>query len=135
MIWKEKYKIGVPEVDAQHKELFQRLNAFIELIHSDQDMKEKKKELFKTLEFMQEYVVVHFDSEEKVQQKYDFPEYEEHHQIHEEFKNEIKEFARDFSKNEEDEDLAMVFSGRLLTWLIKHVTGDDQKLADHINNI
>ena len=133
MIWKEEYKIGVPEFDAQHKELFHRLNSFIELIHSEGSMEEKKEELFETLEFMQEYVVIHFDSEEKIQQKYDFPHYEEHRKIHEQFKAEIEEFAEDFTENEEDEDLVMVFSGRLLTWLIKHVTGDDQKIAEHID--
>jgi two-component system response regulator ResD len=29
MIWKEKYKIGVPQIDAQHEELFSRVKVFL----------------------------------------------------------------------------------------------------------
>ncbi len=133
MIWKEKYCIGVESVDKQHEELFKRFNSFLQLVRSDKKMEDKINEIEKTLNFMGEYVVTHFDSEEAVQQKYNYPEYERHHQIHEDFKNDIAEFASKFEKDKYNEDLIMEFSGRLLTWLINHVTGEDQKISKHIN--
>ncbi len=132
MIWKDSYKIGVKKVDKQHKELFKRLNSFIEVVRSDQDMEDKIDEINRTLDFMAEYVVVHFDSEEEVQKKYNYPNYEEHHRIHEEFKADIREFKEEFEDDMYNEDLIMEFSGRLLTWLINHVTGEDQNITEYV---
>ena len=109
-----------------------RLNSFLKVVRSDEKMENKVEEINKTLEFMGEYVVIHFDSEEKVQQKYNYPDYEEHHQIHEDFKNEVKEFKEQFQNDKYNEELIMEFSGRLLTWLINHVTGEDQNIAEYV---
>lgn len=136
MIWQESYKIGVEEVDKQHKELFKRLNEFIQTVRSNESNQEEKKQKVKnTLEFMGDYVDEHFSDEEELQKKYNYPHYEKHHEIHEKFKAEIREFAEEFSENEYDEDFAMEFSGRLLTWLINHVADTDQKIGEHINKV
>lgn len=135
MIWKDEYKIGVEAVDRQHQELFERLNSFIKSVRSDRDLDSKKAEVAETLEFMGKYVDVHFTSEEKLQQEYDFPGYPEHHQIHEHFKQEIQKFQKEYQENEYDEEFVMEFSGRLLTWLINHVTDTDQKIGEHINRV
>ncbi len=132
MLWKDSYKLGVEAVDRQHEELFKRLHKFLQVVRGDADKATRQEEIEKTLTFMGEYVVTHFDSEEAIQKKYNYPKRKEHHQIHEEFKTEVGEFAEEFSKNPNDDDLLQEFSGRLLTWLISHVTGEDQKLADYI---
>lgn len=134
MIWKEEYKIGVELVDEQHKELFKRLGDFIQTVRSDKEKAEKKDEVEKTLNFMGEYVVTHFDAEEALQKKFDYPDFENHHQIHEDFKAEVAEFQEKYQQNEYDEDFVMEFSGRLLTWLINHVASTDQDIGEHINS-
>ena len=133
MIWKDEYKIGVELVDKQHKELFRRLGDFIQNVRSDKEKAEKKKEVEKTLNFMGEYVATHFDAEEALQKKYNYPDFENHHQIHEDFKKEIAEFQQKYQEKEYDEDFVMEFSGRLLTWLINHVATTDQNIGEHIN--
>ena len=135
MIWRDDYKIGVELVDKQHKELFKRLGNFIKTVRSDREKDVKKEEVEKTLEFMGEYVVTHFDSEEALQKKYNYPDYEEHHEIHENFKQEVFEFQKEYKNNDYNEDFVMEFSGRLLTWLINHVASTDQKIGDYINSI
>lgn len=133
MIWKKKYKIGVDLIDEQHQELFKRLGNFIQTVRSDKERAEKKEEVENTLEFMGEYVTTHFNAEEALQRKYNYPDYENHHQIHENFKSEIAEFQKEYQEKEYDEDFVMQFSGRLLTWLINHVALTDQDLGEHIN--
>jgi hemerythrin len=135
MIWREEYKIGVELVDKQHQELFKRLGDFIQTVRSDKEKLEKKEEVEKTLSFMGEYVVTHFDAEEALQQKYNYPDFEQHHQIHEEFKAEVAEFQKKYSENVYDEDFLLEFSGRLLTWLINHVASTDQDIGEHINSV
>ena len=135
MIWKDDYEIGVELVDKQHKELFKRLGDFIQTVRSDEEKEKKKAEVEKTLNFMGEYVTTHFDAEEALQKRYDYPDFEEHHKIHEDFKAEIAEFQEEYKKNEYDEDFVMEFSGRLLTWLINHVASTDQDIGKHINSV
>ncbi|ADO77416.1 bacteriohemerythrin [Halanaerobium praevalens] len=135
MIWKKEYEIGVELVDKQHQELFKRLGNFIQTVRSDQEKSKKKAEIEKTLNFMGEYVVTHFDAEEALQKKYDYPDYDEHHKIHEDFKAEVAEFQAEYQANKYDDDFVMEFSGRLLTWLINHVASTDQSIGDYINSI
>lgn len=133
VIWKDKYAIGVEVIDRQHKELFERFNKFLKVVRSEQSMEEKIDDIEETFNFMGEYVIAHFQSEEAVQKKYNFPEYERHHQIHENFKKDVMEFKRKFEEDKYNEELIMEFSGRILTWLINHVTGEDQKISKYIN--
>lgn len=135
MIWKEEYKIGVDLIDDQHKELFTRLNSFIKTVRSNEDKEKKAKKVEETLNFMAEYVVEHFNAEEALQRKYKYPAYENHHQIHENFKKEIIEFQNEFKENSYDEDFVMEFSGRLLSWLINHVANTDQDIGAYINQV
>lgn len=135
MIWKDEYKIGVELVDSQHEELFNRLGDFIVTVRSDQEKEEKRKEIEETLNFMGEYVVTHFNAEEALQQKHNYPDYENHHKIHEDFKAEIAEFKEQYKENDYDEDFVLEFSGRLLTWLINHVASTDQDIGEHINSV
>ncbi|GAB6099026.1 hemerythrin family protein [Halanaerocella petrolearia] len=133
MIWKDSLKIGIEEVDQQHKELFKRFNSFLQVVRGKEDKEIKAEKIEETLDFMGEYVVAHFNAEEKFQQKYDYPNYEEHHQVHEEFKGQIREFQEEFKQDKYNEGLIMEFSGRILTWLINHVAEEDQQLAEHID--
>ena len=132
MIWKEKYCIGVELVDRQHRELFERVNCFIKVVRSEQSMEEKLEEIEETFNFMGEYVVAHFQSEEAVQRKYKFPGYERHKKIHDDFRNDVKIFKSKFENDKYNEELIHDFSGRLLTWLINHVTGEDQKISEYV---
>jgi len=135
MMWKEQYRLGVEEVDRQHKELFERLSSFISTVRDDEMEWEKKiPEIKETMSFMQEYVVEHFDSEEEFQQEIGYPGYEEHQEIHERFKSEVAGFADRFEKEGYDQELAQEFSGKLMAWLINHVTGDDQKIKDYLES-
>ena len=133
MIWRDNLKIGVDTIDEQHRELFKRFNDFIQVVRSDDYSQKKKKEkIAETLSFLADYVVTHFDSEEAIQQKHNYPNYEEHHQAHEDFKAKVANFKERFEKEEYNEDLVQEFSGQVLTWLINHVADEDQKIADHI---
>ena len=132
MLWREQSKIGVELVDQQHEELFRRLSAFIDVLRNSTPLEQKMDEIEKTFHFMGEYVQVHFQSEEDLQAKIGYPEFEKHRRIHDSFKQEINAFQEEFYKDKYNEDLIMAFSGRLLTWLINHVTGDDQNIAKYV---
>ncbi|WP_434064305.1 bacteriohemerythrin [Proteinivorax tanatarense] len=132
-MWKDKYKVGVEKVDNQHQELFSRVTDFVSTVRKDGDWEDKLEKVKSTMSFMQEYVVVHFDDEERYMKEINFPEYKEHVKIHEEFKNEVNQFAEKFEKEGFKEDLVQSFAGKLMAWLINHVASHDQKIADYAN--
>ena len=133
MIWQENYKVGVKEIDKQHKELFEILNKLIRVVRDDDEDEEVKREkMIDTLEFMNKYVNKHFSEEERLQAEYDYPDLEEHQEIHRKFEAEIEEFQDEFRKNDYSQEFAKEFSGRLLTWLINHVADTDQKIGEYI---
>ncbi|ACB84230.1 bacteriohemerythrin [Natranaerobius thermophilus] len=134
MLWKDKYKIGVEEIDRQHKELFERVGNFLKVVRSDENWEDKLDTVKETLEFMKEYVVIHFDSEEAFQKKIDFPGYEEHKEIHENFKQEVEEYARRFEEENYNEELVQEFGGKLMAWLINHVAATDQKIGEYVES-
>ncbi|MFW6006585.1 MAG: hypothetical protein ACOC4G_00815 [Bacillota bacterium] len=45
MIWKDSYKIGIKVVDNQHRELFERLNNFLQIVRNDENLENKIDEI------------------------------------------------------------------------------------------
>lgn len=132
MMWKEKYKIGIPLIDEQHKELFDRVEKFVTALRKEGDWQEKLPEIKKTLSFMQNYVVVHFDAEEVYQKKIGYPDLQKHHQIHKEFTDYVMQCAHDFEKEGYPEQAVQQFAGKLLAWLINHVVATDLKMSQYV---
>ncbi|RYD02159.1 hypothetical protein N752_27290 [Desulforamulus aquiferis] len=69
MMWKDKYKIGVPLIDQQHEELFKRVSDFIKTVRQEGIWETKLAKVKENMAFMQEYVVVHFADEEAIKKK------------------------------------------------------------------
>jgi len=132
MMWKEMYRIGVDKVDAQHQELFQRVEDFLLAIKGAGPWEEKLVKVKDTMAFMQDYVVEHFRDEEEYQRAIGYPGYDRHCRTHEEFKAEVNKCAEKFAANGYTEDLAQEFAGKLMTWLIYHVAMDDQKIGQYV---
>jgi len=131
MIWKDQYELGVPMVDAQHKELFKRVDSFLQVLRSEDCWEAKIPKINETLEFMKNYVVEHFRDEEEYQKSIGYPRYEAHKQIHMDMVDYVQEVSRQYEQSNNDENLMQQFGGRLLAWLINHVAAEDQRIADY----
>lgn len=132
MMWKEKYKIGIPVIDEQHQELFSRVADFVQAIRQEGRWEEKTDKVKETMAFLQDYVVTHFNYEEGYQQQLNYPEREQHHQIHEDFKADIRRAAAEFTDGGYHEEAVQKLAGRLLAWLINHVVATDLKMAQYV---
>ncbi|WP_438433354.1 bacteriohemerythrin [Gorillibacterium sp. sgz500922] len=135
MMWKEKYTLGVDLIDAQHMELFERVESFMLVLRSKEPWESKVEKVKETLDFMKEYVVKHFHDEEAYQKKVCYPDCEHHCQVHAQFTAEVGEFVRLFEEQGYQEPLVQKFAGKLLAWLINHVAATDQKIADYVHRL
>ncbi len=131
MLWKDNYELGVPLIDAQHKELFRRVESFLQVLRSEVCWDEKVQKVNDTLEFMKGYVVEHFRDEEEYQRSIGYPGYEAHKQKHTGMVDYVLEFSRQYEQSNNDEQLIQQFGGKLLAWLINHVAAEDQRIADY----
>ncbi len=131
MIWKEKYKIGVSLIDAQHEELFRRVTDFVETLRSPVEWTGKVGKVNETLAFMKDYVVTHFRDEEAYQRKIGYPGLEAHTKIHNDMVRYVADVAAQYEQAGYKEQLMQQFAGKLLAWLINHVAAEDQKIADY----
>jgi len=131
MLWKDQYELGVPVIDAQHKELFRRVDSFLQVLRSEDSWDEKIPRINETLEFMKRYVVEHFRDEEEYQQSINYPGYEAHKQKHDGMVDYVQDVSRQYEQSNKNEELMQQFGGRLLAWLINHVAAEDQRIADY----
>ncbi|QGG48300.1 bacteriohemerythrin [Heliorestis convoluta] len=131
-MWKDKYKIGVAEIDQQHEELFRRVSTFIQTVRKSGTWEEKAENVKETISFMQAYVVDHFNDEESYLEKIGYPDLKKHKEAHEEFKRAVQEYVQRFEQEGYPEEVALEFGGKLMTWLIMHVASMDQKIGRYV---
>ncbi len=131
MLWKDKYELGVPAIDVQHMELFQRVEVFMKVLRSSATWDEKVQKVNETLEFMNAYVIEHFRDEEAYQEKIGYPGREEHKKIHTDMVDYVLAVTEAYERSGYDEQLMQKFAGKLVAWLINHVAAEDQRIASY----
>ena len=131
LAWSEVYELGFERVDEQHRRLFELVRNLVKACTEGYDTKI----LSETLDFLLEYTVQHFKNEEDIMLLYDFPEYEEHRQLHEDFKLLVYEKVREYMENGTSEELSNRINKIIVRWLINHIQGEDKKIADYLRSM
>ncbi|MHC1700074.1 MAG: bacteriohemerythrin [Humidesulfovibrio sp.] len=119
--WDGSLKIGVDALDAQHRYLFEIINAMqgkLALGHA-------REALLDGLDSMRTYARFHFDTEEALLEKHGYPERESHRQTHREFLEALDRL----SGQEASPELAHQALGFLLAWLAGHIQAVDGRYA------
>ena len=126
--WSDNYSIGHELVDSQHKRLFEMVSALVESCMDGRDSEMVKE----TLGFLADYTVRHFSEEEALQLKYDYPEYDKHKQMHEDFKVTVGDLIQDYIKNSSTTELSNNVNKIVVKWLVQHILNEDKKIGTHI---
>ena len=96
-IWSDAlYATKVPEVDAQHRRLFELTNNFYDAFKQLRG----QEELAKLFNELLVYVEEHFALEESLMAKYNFPGYAAHRGLHRELTSLLKDKAERFAAGE-----------------------------------
>jgi hemerythrin len=127
-VWTEEMKVGVEEIDAEHRKLMEVANALHEAIEQGAD----RATLETRLDALVVLTVSHFVHEERLFAKTNYPDREAHAAIHAELKRQIVEIYDRF-KDGESAVLNEGFTRFLKRWLIEHVTNTDRKYGAHLN--
>lgn len=128
-LWKEEYKIGNEKIDAQHKELFFKVEDLLAMAMTG-DEETNRQECLELLDFLISYTIFHFDTEEELQKELNYVSYSQHARMHSEFKNTVRAYQEKVEKDFSKETLKKL-TGTLMTWLVMHVCDCDKKIMNN----
>lgn len=120
--WDEKYCVGAPSVDHEHRELIELINATHDkLLHAESPGA--------VLEFLGEIygrIAAHFALEERLMRKQSYPHYAEHKTDHERLLDEIREIMDDYEDKAYYDEAQL--ARRLHAWFSEHFRDHDARL-------
>ncbi|HWI64443.1 MAG TPA: bacteriohemerythrin [Symbiobacteriaceae bacterium] len=128
--WQESLAIGVAEVDAQHKEIFHRVNGLLTAMQEGRG----RQEVAEVIDFLGKYVVAHFAAEEKVMSQHGFPGYAAHRQKHAAFVADFMELKRELDAHGTSSLLVIQVQRRVVEWLVGHISKEDRQIAEFIRS-
>lgn len=129
--WSDALSVGVPAIDAQHRELVGRVGRVSAAIDR------APAEVAGLLDFLGEYALSHFAAEERLMVLHGYPEPAQaaHRQVHEAFVRAFSGLRYDL--DEQGVTPAMVARIRtwLAGWLLEHIRGMDHALGAWIRSV
>ena len=122
--WNDKYSVGLPIVDEEHKEFIGILNkAIFAKEHND-----NPEEIREVLREMTNYALTHFKTEESYMKVFNYPYYQDHKEEHRDFYIETIVYLDKLIKG--GSQIANEIREYLKWWLINHIQGTDKKFVD-----
>ncbi|RME81738.1 MAG: hemerythrin [Zetaproteobacteria bacterium] len=125
--WTEEYATGDPEIDAQHKQLFQYI-ADLEKHIADQDVSDKYLKRF--LDFLGLYTRTHFCYEEICMRRRNCPVAAKNKEQHEKLVEAYQRFRARFDAEGANRELLEQLHNFLLSWLKNHILRIDTHLRN-----
>ena len=129
--WDDRYLVGIPLVDEQHKELITMTNT---LYRGCLEGDAKAKIYFmQTIHGTVDYVKHHFSAEEKILESVNYPDIGEHKREHEGFIRQIFEQVKSFEGGKKF--VPNDFVRYLKDWILAHIALTDKKYAEYIHHL
>ncbi|WP_058484868.1 bacteriohemerythrin [Defluviitalea phaphyphila] len=128
--WKSEYSLDIPEIDAQHKKLFEIGNRAYELATFN-DGYDHYDEIMSILNELLEYTKYHFSYEEELMEKYNSNELGTQIIEHKFYVKKIQSFSEE--KIDEDQQKAILdILDFLSNWISSHILVSDKKYVPAI---
>ena len=119
--WKDSYKIGDAEVDAQHQHLFELINELV-AVDSMHDLRPLVMQIYK-------YTREHFELEEALMRRVNFPGIDAHIEHHAKLLDRLNLLSMDVGKGHMSRP---AISSLMNDWALRHVTEDDALLSGYL---
>ena len=122
IVWKPSFAIGIPVIDAEHKQLVELCNELYKAIMSNKNS-ERKDVVRIALKECADYVLTHFSNEEKLMQVCGYKDFETHKRTHAEFVKKVLEKSHNFEQ--ETFSSSLEFAKFLYDWILSHIAHTD----------
>jgi len=116
---------GISKIDAQHKELVDRINAITSMGTKSVSDEETKK----TLDLLGAYIVKHFNDEEALQKQSNYPKYDQHRELHKLYIGEFEKLKKEFAQNGHSAKFTLALSNSIINWIVRHIKSVDAEFG------
>lgn len=123
----DELRTGNAEIDAEHTELFEKIN---ELIISCNQGQEKR--IMEALNFLSHYVRTHFSHEEVLQRRNKYPHYQRHKRIHTHLIKAVENIKNEMETDGFSYQLGAKVIVRLGGAILAHILSEDKELAQYL---
>jgi hemerythrin len=113
--WREGFKIGLAQVDAEHRHLFTLVKSL------------SAANVQGTLDDLLDYVVTHFTNEQALMEESGYPDFHQHLALHEQFSAQVADFLS--SSDEWSEERIQDLRKFLNKWLVGHILTHDLRFG------
>ena len=120
--WSPRLSVGIEKIDAQHRELIERVNALVAGLGAQKG----KEALEPTVRFLREYTVLHFTDEARLMKAAGYPKLEAHLALHAGFVKEFDALGVAIARDGATSHLTIKASNLLCDWLRDHIAGADR---------
>lgn len=125
-IWKPEYSVGVDEIDAQHRYLFELWQMLVSIRDQEGNRRSRRQAILSLLD----YIDLHFTTEEAYYREH--PRFADHQRIHREFVARVQGFEQDLENDRLDMHAMVDF---LRDWLIDHIVHTDIRFFNDMRQI
>ncbi|TAF51465.1 MAG: hemerythrin [Oscillatoriales cyanobacterium] len=115
---------GIPDIDAQHKQLIDKMNELIKAIQSNQD----QATIQRIVSSLSSIANLHFGYEETCMNRYRCPIAEKNKMLHSLFTRNFSEIRRELLLSGSSPELKTRIEKDLLDWFGTHIKGIDTQL-------
>lgn len=128
--WTEDLRVGVQEIDNQHKELFVRIDKLIQAMSQGQG----KYELNGVIDFLIKYINTHFRAEEKLMKSAGYPEISTHMAAHATYERSIAKIKAGIEVNGASSVAVIDLHKRAVDWLVNHIGKSDKAFGKYLSS-
>jgi hemerythrin len=128
--WTSALETGHPLIDSQHKELIDKVNRLLDACVQGQ----AAEKVTPLMEFLDAYTKKHFGDEEALQQKSNYPDYENHRNLHATFLKIVAELSAELKQTGLTPTLINKIVRNVSGWLVDHIRHQDGKVAAHLKS-
>ncbi|HPS56896.1 MAG TPA: bacteriohemerythrin [Spirochaetota bacterium] len=126
--WNKSLETGIELIDAQHEELFRRIDKLELAMYNGRAVTE----LRNLLKYLESYVIEHFAAEEDLMLQINYPDYASHAREHTDFRNMINGLLADCKGRGIDSYLAIDVDKHMRKWLEHHIMKVDMAFVPFI---
>ncbi len=130
-IWKKEFELGIPFIDAQHRQLLAIGNRLHELLDAHHDDDDSYDAILGVLSELKDYTIYHFHAEEALFKKYDYPDTQSHKKEHDEFVEYLNTVdLRHIDDNQTKFMLDLL--NHVIQWVFRHIISTDFLYKDYL---
>ena len=125
--WSDAFKVGVKQIDEQHRGLFAGMNQLYQAIHDESPLHL----LEQRLESVLKLAAKHLSDEEVLMERAGYQDLVAHKQVHTKLLSDLDKYVQRFRAREQDIEMEIAFF--LKNWLIEHIFNVDKRYSQELN--